>query len=279
MAGNYPDALGARIAYDRLNCTLLRVNSPTDITAYTGAQMALMNGELGTSSLGDAGMMALVFPVPYTLTHIYLFTGNNPSVTVKVSTDTTNGYDGTWTTARAGMDYKSASSNVITPSYRTQYALTGAVGVKAVRLDPSGGTVYNVLHVFGYPTSYTDRLEMWHPTLDQPLRDTPALLDYGDVPRGTTPTKQFRVKNLSASLTAGSVTVGAEALTDSPSPTIVSQTQFSIGGGSYASTASISSLAPGAISGIITSRLNTNTTTTALGLWAQRYYAQAASWS
>lgn len=279
MAGSYPDALGARIAYDRLNCTLLRVNSATDIVAYSSAQVTGMNGEVsGSPSLGDSVNIALIFPVPYDLTHIYLFTGNTASVTVKASADTTNGYDGTWSTVRAGMDYKSASSSVISPSYRTQYALTGASGVKAIRLEPSGATVFNVLHVYGQPSSsYTDRLALWHPTLDQPLTSTPAHLDYGDVARGTAPTKQFRVKNLSAALTAGSITVGAEALTDT-TPTFVSQTTFSNNGGAYASTASIASLAPGGISPVITAKLTTSGST-ALGLYAQRYFATAASWS
>lgn len=165
------------------------------------------------------------------------------------------------------------------PSYRasiTPYTLTG---VKGIRLGFSSGTFTCSVrgwHIYGTITTGIDldRLELWHPTLDE--RVSGAYFDWGDAQRTTNATKTFRVKNLSPTLTANSIDITFQTLTDS-TPTYVSMHTFS-DGGAYAGTINIGNLAPGATSGIITIRRDFPANAP-LGLWAGRINTTAGSWT
>jgi hypothetical protein len=277
MAGAYPDAPGSRIAYDRDGTTGATITTTNSITSLTAGQISNLNDEDADAVTYTAsGYIVLFFPVPMTI--IGSFHAANTSVKIETSSDTTTGIDGTWTQFRAFT-----GNTTISPAYRTTIYLAGSpvTGVTAMRFQNNlgGGTpTISVMHLYGYPDSDSDRLEFWHPTLDQPLRDTPAYFDYGDVSRGSGAiARDFRIKNLSTSLTANTITVGCEAPTDS-TPTYVSQTEFRYNGGSYAGTATLGSLAPNTISNTFTAKLDVLASAT-MGPWAQRYYADAASWS
>lgn len=289
MAGNYPDAIGARIPYDRDGTVGILYNVSTGtITQQSQAILTGINDESssGTTwnlSSGAAYWSGFIFPQAIDLVGYFIaHSGNNYQWSfgaVQTSTNTTNLSDGTWTQLSANHTYNSSAS----PTYRTGQISGVASGIKAIRFynSPGGGSVtlgWSVMHLYGKPSATSDRLELWHPTLDQPLSTTPAFLDYGDVSRGSgVVSRSFRVKNLSTTLTAVSVTVGVEALTDA-SPTYVSQTQFSYNGGAYGATATLGSIAPNTISQPFTAQLTTSGSSI-LGVWAQRYYAQAGSWS
>lgn len=282
MAGSYPDPPAPRMAYDRDGTQLFRVaSSGTGTpTSSTQAQLTDSNRESGTGP-GNwvQDYSCFIFPELRDMAGIWALGTNSgaPSgtqFTAQVSVDTTNGVDGTWTTYVASFtvaqNYK--------PSFRNNIAIATATGVKAVRVRcTNAGNQSILVHLYGTLSATSERLEFWHPTLDQPLNSSPAHLDWGNRARSTTQTRQFRIKNISSIATANTITVGVEALTDA-SPTYVSQHQISYNGGAYGATASISSLAPGAISAVCDIQ-QALTSTAALGLWNQRVYANAGSWT
>lgn len=273
MAGAYPDFPGPRIAYDKDGSQVYQVSTSNVVTAYSQAQATAWNNETnGGSGLGGAYLL-IIFPVLMDLVGVYLCAGGLGATIV--SSDTTNGIDGTWTTTPT---IPSSPISAISPYYRTQINPVSLSGVKAIKFNAlSGQGIYKV-HLYGQPSAVADRLEFWHPTLDQSLNVTPAWLDWGNRPRGTTATKQFRIKNRSGSLTASSITVGMEAPTDSPTPTYVSQHDFSLDGVSYSPTVVVSSLAPGAISAPITVR-QTLSASASISLWTQRIYGTVGAWA
>lgn len=291
ISGNYPDVPGPRIAYDRDGTQLYVMNQGT-VTAIASANVKALNNESDDAfNSGDGaggsnpGAYYIIFMFPQLTDlvgyHCNLSMGSYTTFSaIETSTDTTNGMDGTWTAVASPVTVSEAAA----PGYRTHITAQSIPGIKAIRFSATtgsggfGGAHWKSIHLYGKPSAAGDRLSFWHPTLDQPLSDFPAYLDWGNRPRSTSQTIQVRVKNRSTTLTASSITVGMDALTDASSPTYVSQHLFSYQGSGYASTISIPSLAPGAVSDVVSVQ-QTLLDTAALGLWAQRLYATAGSWA
>jgi hypothetical protein len=167
-------------------------------------------------------------------------------------------------------------------SYRSAIQTPTAItGVKAIRI--THGSLYTKalrsVHLYGTPNSSAslDRLELWHPTLNQSLNVTPAFFDWGDVARSTTQTKQFRVKNQSSTLTANSVVGSLNVLYDSASA-FADAHQFSNDGTTYTSTISIGSIAPGAICSVRYVRFSPSGSQP-LSIWSGWVQAVAGSWT
>lgn len=290
MSGNYPDAPGPRMAYDRDGTQVYKIDQSSVVTQASATEIKNMNDEDDATSMattyGSSGATVWIFPETRDLKGFYFavvasFGGVQMSSPVlAVSADTTNGLDGTWTTVSTnGPDLGQVRPTK--PGYRTSVATANATGIKAVKLSgvrPTGGiSAFTTAHFYGARAATGDRLDLWHPTLNQTLAVTPAFLDWGNRPRGTSATKQFRIKNLSAALTANTITVGVEALTDA-SPTVVSQTTLSTDGTTFTPTVTIPAIPPGSVSGIITVKQDL-LTTAVLSLWTQRLYASAGSWT
>ena len=277
MAGFYPDAPAARIPFDRDGTTgVIFASDGSGITTLTTTQLQQLNNENNDGfNLGSDAYVALIFPTLRDISHVFRSLEAGASLDVTKSNDTTNGFDGTWVTIST-----TGTSSATVPNWRTTFTAVSATGIKAIRVRSTSSTtrVLRAFFLYGTISATSSRLELWHPTLDQPLSTTPAYFDYGDVARGSAAIeKDFRVKNLSSSLTANTITVGCEALTDG-TPTFVSQTSFRYNGGSYASTATLSSLPATGISQVFTVRF-TPSATAPLSIYAQRYYATASSWS
>ena len=294
MAGSYADVPNHRLAYDRDGTIVVwwAANTPGTIITLSAASRQALNGERDVGSVvgtwGDGAnnqpRVAFLFPAPIALSHYFVSngaTGVSPfdwtgfDDAVRVSTDTTNGQDGTWTS----WDAAPSSSTSVTPNYRTEIqAADSTPTVKAVRFAlPFIGTTHDaslaVIHLYGIPG---DKLPIWHPTLDQ--RVGPAHFDYGDIAGGGNYSKTFRVKNTHATQTAHAVVVTREALTDK-TPSMVGATHlFSIDAGAYATSCAVGDLAPGAISDVITVQRDIPVGAQG-GLGAGRYVAQAGSWS
>lgn len=280
MTGFYPDALGPRMAFDRDGTLGFNITSTGSTTALTTTQLQQLNDEAdgSTISISQNGFLVLIFPENRDVSAMFRRATAGNTVTVQSSTDTTNGFDGTWSTMIASGAIPTANTQ---PNYRTQSAIsTNNTAVKAVRIANAGTTtVMDSWHVCGKASAASpNKLELWHPTLDQPLYTTPAFLDFGDLPRNSVVTKQFRLKNRSASMTATTITVSVEALTDSAGTTKVSEMTLSYNGGSYASTASLASLGPGGLSQVFTLK-NSPGAASVLGLWSQRIIASATTFA
>lgn len=283
MAGSYPDVPGARMEYDRDGTLGFSVNHlGTVFTALTSTQMQQLNDEDtvgGITVAGDPGRaVVLIFPELRDIVGAFRAVANT---VVDVSSNTTNGFDGTWTQVQTTAQGVNATG-VVQPFYRTSIHAFSSAGVKAIRVRQTGtGTItLNAFHVYGHLAAASDRLELWHPTIDQPLRLPAAFTDYGDKQRAAGPYDlTFRVKNLSSTLTAGSITVSVEALTDASPTTHVSELSLKYDGGAFGPTATLSSLAPNTISpALFTVRFNPGASS-ALGLGRQRLLAIASSWT
>lgn len=282
MAGAYPDIPGPRMAYDRDGTQIYQWENGT-LTPAALPATGLNDETLGAWNVGLANKwIAFIFPEPRDLVGYLLGARHNSTLSApswQSSKDTTNGIDGTWTSyGAATIDANMAMD------YRTAIQPASVTAAKAIKFNiiwggvgTNGGANLDGFHLYGQPSATGDRLEFWHPTLNQSLNATPAWFDWGNRPRSTSATKQFRIKNLSTILTASGITVGVEALTDA-SPTFVSQHTFSLDGGStFSPTVTISSLSPGQFSPVITVKQDLSASA-ALSLWAQRFYANAGSW-
>lgn len=178
---------------------------------------------------------------------------NSTTGLLRYSSDTTTGLDGTWTTFddnTAVQGWKNTNqSGLWTPS---TVNLTGVKGIELQMYFATGPTVttsyiyFYCLNVFG---AYTPTgLEFWHATNDLPMNGNN--FNFGDTSRGGIYPVTFRVKNHSATLTANDVIVTAQT----PSiGDLQSGITFS-DGGAYSSSITIPSIAPGAISPVITAR-------------------------
>lgn len=279
MAGNYPDVPAARMAWDIDGSVAVKISSSNVITTLTQANATALNDESDSTTYNGGGIsgttrVAVIFPELRDIVGIFLRTDYG-TVTYETSTDTTNGLDGTWT-ARTSLTKPSSTI----PNYRSEIALQSISGVKAVRFSvgASASQSYYTLQIFGTIAAgqTPDRLRFWHPTLDQPLSSTPAFLDWGDVPRGGTATKQFRIKNNSAGQTSQGVSVSLSVPTEH-APTLASQFALSTDGVTFGATATIGDLAPGAISGLVTLRKATSATAQ-LGTGAARLVTAVTGW-
>jgi hypothetical protein len=285
MAGNYPDAPSWRMAYDRDGTQVYKISSANVITQLTSGDIIALNDESGSSVYsavpynGQSGSLVWFFPELRDL-DAYLSirapgSYSPSSFSVSVSTDTTNGLDGTWTQISTAIP----PAAEVKPLYRTGIVSTTSLGIRAVKMT-AGATSNNewlssTVHLYGEPApgENPNRLALWHPTLDQ--RVGPAYFDWGNVPRSSSADLLFRVKNLSASLTANSIRVAMEAATDT-TPSVPAQHTLSHAGGSFLAQVNIGTLAPGAISSAVTLRRITPSNAI-LSLWSFRVFAESTT--
>jgi hypothetical protein len=137
MAGNYPDQPSWRMAIDRDGTQLLYVASDNTISQGTSAELRTLNDETpGGVNSSDNGYTVFMFPEARDIDGLYInWTqgqfGPSPN-SVQVSTNTTNGFDGTWTSL--GTVGIVNVGGVVKPGYRTGIASTTVLAVRALRL-------------------------------------------------------------------------------------------------------------------------------------------------
>jgi hypothetical protein len=283
MAGFYADVPGPKLALDKDGTQWFKYTGAGVGTPLTSTEITQVNDWTdGGVDPGSGGWVAAVFPEKRDLAGVNVFANRsgvlNATLVVETSTNTTNGTDGAWTTA---VTYTDAESKVSPAAQagRTGIKTTATGGVKGIRVRMSSGNSFGPLtfHVFGKASAgqVVDRLAFWHPTLDQEVGG--AYLDWGDVKRNTTETRTFRVKNLSATLTANSPRVAMEVLTDT-TPSVVGQHALSADGTTWVSQVTMANLAPGAISPVLSVRRVTPLTA-APSLWSMRLFSEATTWS
>lgn len=296
----YPSYPDHRMAYHLDGTQVYRVNSSGISTLVSSTEVQYLNNESPrpTETVNLApGYLVFMFPQLRDIS-TYLYIGTGYDITsgssqglrgvFQTSTDTTNGVDGTWTTVhnsfiQAYSWYQYSGDGAVSPYYRSNIpSMSPITGVKAIRFQSAqyyygDNLIIGALHLFGSLTSgeTPNRLDLWHPTLDQ--RVNASHFDFGDRNRSTTTDISFRVKNQSSTQTADSIAVSMATLTDL-SPTAIGNYTLNLNGGSFASSQTISSLAPSAISDVLTLRL-TNPSDAALSLWAGTVKALATSWT
>lgn len=286
MAGFFPDVPGHRMPYDRDGSAFFsHPEASSVVTEGSVGDAQAMNDE-SNSGYTNWGIfpnhrVGVLFPELRDVVGFYVGRGAGILDTFQWSANTTSGYDGDWTTSHATFASDGPENFPVSPTYRTNIVAASITGAKAVKFRLHGAEVgvggwLYAFHLFGSIAAgqNPDRLRFWHPTLDQEV--TGAYFDWGDVPRSSTATRTFRIKNNSATLTGNSIVVGREALTDT-APTVVGQHELS-NGGAYATTQNIGALAPGVISSVLTVR-RTTPADAALSTWALRLKAEAGSWT
>lgn len=273
----YTPAVGPKMQYDRDGSTGFFRNAAASLRALTSGEMTALSGESGTNTVTDATAngtgvtIGVIFP---DLRDIVGFLTNSvaggTNGLLETSINTTTGIDGSWVTQ--------AAAYTTTASFRGKALTLALTGIKGIRITSTNGaagtTAYKNFHVYGTPSTgqSSDRLRIWHPTLNQEL----TTLDFGDPARESTYDVTFRLKNNSTTLNANSVVLSTEAITDA-SPTVVSQESVSQGSG-FASTQTFTLLAPATLSAVCTLRINV-AATAVVGPWRQRLKASAGSWT
>lgn len=277
MAGSYPDVPSWRLPYDRDGTQLFVSGDLNNLVERPTSWLTTLNDEGGTTpGRLDHAWYVFFFPRLMDLDAVVIATAASHATDgISTSPDTTNGADGTWTTLTgAGLTGHSK------PALRNNIGSVSALGVRAFRFrqnqNYSQSYVYNV-HMFGEPSAgeNADKLQVVQTATD--ARVAPASFDFGNVPRGATNVRQFRIKNLSGALTANDIIVSFETLTDT-TPSIDGQHTVSADQTTYAAQVNIGSLAPGVTSSVIDLR-QVIASNAALGIWTGRVTAVAGSWT
>lgn len=255
MAGLYADVPGHRFAYDTDGSVSLMSSNGSP---YTAIDASVLNDEatdaLTVFSYREQGnkTIAFGFPEPRDLAGFFVWATVTGISTYRysTSTDTTDGSNGTWST-----EASFSPQTAVYPQSRNAITTAAAAGITGIRFRFATGGDYQQLslgaiHLYGLtaPNLSTDRLEFWDPTLDQQIDK--AAFDFGDIAQGEVATKQFRIKNLSATKTADTVTISANNSAGGET-LLASGLTFSSDGTSFAASLNIASIAPGATTPVL----------------------------
>lgn len=273
MAGFYPDVPANRFAYHLDGTKVFGLDVSNVLTEFTAAQTAMMNDEDSDyQTIGPYVAIIFIFPEVRDISGYYIddFWGVTPGA-LQSSTDTTTGLDGTWTSIVNPWLRQVAIDPL--PTYRTAISPATAGSVKAIKFNFNNSSIRPAaIHLYGAIPSVSnpDRLIFWQPVTNAATGG--AYFDWGDVVQGTSQTKQFRIKNNSATLTANniSLSVGAE--------TFAMGVTFSTDNVTYNASINIGNLAPGALSSVLYVR-RAVPAAEPLRIQACRMKASAASWT
>lgn len=223
MAGSYQDAPSRRMAWDADGTvgTWRNTNGTGASIELTPTETANLNGE----QVGDhiSGMtnntsyfVALIFPELRELDGIFfqgLVTSHqNTASLIESSPDTTNGIDGSWATQITNIaDFASTI-----PLYRDNITSMAVATERSLRITTTNNTNTTIspatIHVYGAisPAATPDRILFLDTLAADAVFTKP--LDFGDVPRGQTQTRTFKIKNNSSTYTINTIQVTAEDL-------------------------------------------------------------------
>lgn len=282
MAGNYPDPISHRIAYERDGTVGLIVNDDNSVSQVANSVLVNMNDENFNNAVTFWRRFALIFPEPMNIKAAWATSQlnfSNQAREIMVSPNTTNGVDGTWTTTWAnGSGWHQGADKVLVRSPKTPSpAADNIVGMRFQFFQQGYENIdLKTIHIYGEPVNSTDRLTIWHPSSD--LKATAGYFDWGNVPRNSSQDKVFRIKNTDDIYTANDINVTLSAPTDT-TPSVMGQhlLQKESAPG-FAASINIPSLAPGQISEVLTLRRVTPTNAV-MSLWTLRMIAHANSWT
>ena len=280
MAGNYPDPTTWRMPLDIDGSTLVFIRFDGTVEEVPASDIQKLNSEINSTYVkptwGGNGVdynLAVIFPEKRDIDGWFIAADIYRVLKVEVSADTTNGQDGTWTTVM-GTAYQPTTSSGQWRAGLTANTSLAVQGIRFFMQAYANGTNYIYsTHLWGEiaPAQNLDRLDIWHPSLDQKLG--PAALDWGDTPRSSSETRTFRVKNLSLTKNASNIRVNGSGLSVG-NPSVVAEHVYSIDGVNFFSQVNIGSLGPGVTSGLVYVRRITPSNAQ-LGLFTLRVKAQA----
>lgn len=268
MAGSYPDAPSRRMAWD--DDGSLGFYGATAF--FSGAQNQALNSEANANVSVGGSNYGIIFPELREVDG-WFFLHNGASYTsMATSTDTTNGIDGTWVTQLSSFPGWTASSDVRS-NFRVKILSLAVSNVRAVNQYRTGANQGAAMHCYGEitPGQTPDRL-LW---IDSGTNLEFGLpIDYGDIPRGSASDRLVKLRNNSATFTAATIQVTAEANTLGSGAWYT----FSDGAGFQSTLPLASSIGPSSDSPVITIRRDIPDNET-VGLHAGRVQVSVGSWS
>jgi hypothetical protein len=276
----YPNLPAHRLPYDVDGSTVMYRQMDGSIqNDFNLTERQIFNDESGSSlspiQFNTAGMFVITFPEPRDVKGWFVADAYGLCTEGAWSADSNDGVGGTWNT------FTVTPQTNVQPQYRSSIVSVNYAGCKAIRwkfnayVSSSYPFPIKTVHVYGDYITASDRLQMWHPTLDQAIDGN--YFNWQDVHRNYVGTKTFRLKNISSTLTANSITVSAETLT-AGTPSHATFHTFSSDDITYGTTASAGTLSPGAISSVLYNKFSipANAPT---GPWAGRIKAIATTWT
>ena len=290
MAGAYPNAPGERMAWDDDGTVILGTAQNFSVsagtppnTAYSEVSVAnkeIMNDE-DIASFWDQGIGAdeasyvtSLYARKREIDGIYyVFDANVSEVRwVATSVDSTNGRDGTFT------DLSVTSFDIPgrpVDGYRDDIHSKAESNVVSLMFYGAGNlrNRYYFTHVYGVisPGETPDRILFLDP--DDSDDEFILPLDFGDVPRGQTQTDTVKVRNNSGSLTANTVQLIVEDLSDGSGAWYTLSDDDIV----YTATLSIGNLSPGGTQLVHVRQIVPDAQ--APGVYSSRVQVGQASWS
>lgn len=298
MVGFYMDAPSHRLAWDRDGSLCTTFTSSGNILVLDATTKRNLNSETPAAygMKNSRDYVAIVFPMPYDCSAVFIALASNNAnyrvnATIQTSKDTTNGFDGTWTTHTTTLFPFTPTK----PNYRQASdifnLIPGAIssGLRGIRFR--AGLVWNVpgdqyqgepavssFHVYGTPSNSAPKSRLSFRLAGSDTEIPPTFFDWGNVPRSSSADRTFRLKNLSDTMTAEDISLYMEALTPG-TPSVAGMHTLSVdGGATFGSLVSVSDLAPGELSSPIILR-RTIPDNAMLSVWSARVAADVGLWS
>ena len=218
----------------------------------------------------------ILFPHPVDTTDIFVanrVTGGPITSSFYISTNTTDGFDGTWTNTGITV----AKPNTYETGAPQAVSYSGVRGVNWSTFSNSGGYVWTQ-HIAVFGSRSTNSLHLIETATTNPVHG--ADLNYGSVQRGITDstTYSFRVRN-GGSLTANGVTISTYIHTlDGLGNSVAGLTFSNDGGSTWHNKLDLGNLTAGSNSVIINMKLTTFSDMP-IGMYRPRIALDAASWS
>lgn len=209
-----PAPPGFRLGYD-LDGTTGKVVKGSLFEDLVQADLAALNDEdqdgIELDTLLGLADASLVLLLPYTtnLTGIFVVGSGLTPGSIEVSSDTTDGIDGTWSTYTASWSLYGRAR----PDYRFT-PVVDVSDVKGIRFNQTADGTPRIesLHLYGERTDQTDRLVVWDPDFDSPL--SAGAFNFGVMVEGQSAYTVFRLH----STAARSVYYGLTLSSEEPSP-------------------------------------------------------------
>lgn len=259
-----------------------------DVTASIGGLYSASGANQiarATSAVNTSVRVRLLFPEPRNILGIrwsgWSDRGYSYTLNTRYSLDATDvATTGTWSAlASSGGQNINGDSIIYVRNSIVAQSVNDVKGLEFYVADSNGSGLWTMrfrdFHIYGQRQTTGDHVQFWHPTLDQPLNS--GTMDFGDIQRGVAQgSRQFRVKNVSATKTATETTVSFNDLDGVGFAGDAGQ--VSTDGTAWSSSVVTGSLAPGVISAIRYFRVN-SLPARSPGLAAGRIRAAVASWT
>lgn len=272
----HPALPGHRLAWDRDSIGFYFRQGDVASTLMSQVQREDLNNEQDNVVFTQNGAgptpvyIGVIFPAPTDVLGVYIAQGADRVTDIQTSLDTTDGFNGAWTTRESGTPVAGDDATIVASTrYRDNIATKSFLGVKAIRFKHEGGgglVSWYALHLYGNRSATAEDLVVWDPVADARL----GPLSFGDCPRRSSDDIEFRVKCFGI-LTSLNVILSVEDLVTAGggAPDPADQLLVSTDGVNFAASALLGTLAPNQISRTCYLRRVTPINA-ALGVWQPR---------